>query len=176
MSYIGEITKLSKLRPISAERSNKGDPCFIEQIRRKSTQISQCLEILEFGARQKPCNYPVIEQKQETDKVKLSIDNSIDSIQVLSLDEKQPNKETSEKFLNVFSNAVSSKLGIRRKSSYVIESPRKTHSSTIRKSSSGGYNVNRKNLMESISTLATAPCGVAFHRKTCIIDNETEIN
>ena len=60
MTYLGEMTKNGKPQPDLKGCTDKSDPCFIEQIRRKSVHISQCLEILEFGARQKPCNFPIL--------------------------------------------------------------------------------------------------------------------
>ena len=50
MTYLGEMTRNGKPQPDPSGCTDKSDPGFIEQIRRKSVHISQCLEILEFGA------------------------------------------------------------------------------------------------------------------------------
>ena len=112
---------------------------LIKQIRRKSVHISQCLEILEFGARQKPCNFPILEQRPEV-KLNIANEQSIDFIDTFNIAEEEPErdateKDTTEKLRNIFSKVVSSKLGIRRKSSYSQGSPGKMPSSPIRRRS-----------------------------------------
>ena len=160
MSYLGKIQKLDKQPSVSKDCIRKSDQCIFQQIRRKSTHISQCLEVLEFGVSQKPFNFPILEQKSE-EIVKISIDSSDDeSIDTLNINE-EPEKAETENLLHIFSNVVSSKFRIRRKSSY---SPgcMKSSSPVRRKSTNDGYKLKRKNVLENISMLATGPCGVGL--------------
>ena len=180
MTYLGEMTRNGQPQPDLAGCTDKSDPGFIEQIRRKSVHISQCLEILEFGARQKPSNFPILEQRPEV-KVNIATEQSIDSIDTFNIVEEEPErdeteKDTTEKLQNIFSKLVSSRLGIRRKSSYSPGSPKKKPSSPIRRrSTNDAYTINRKNVLENISMLATGPCGVGLDINIVVNEDTTGV-
>ena len=180
MTYLGEMTKYVQPQPDLTGCTDKSDPCFIEQIRRKSVHISHCLEILEFGARQKPSNYPILEQRPEV-KVNIGNEQSIESIDTINIVEEEPEtdateKDTTEKLRNIFSKVVSSRLGIRRKSCYSPGSPKKRPSSPIRRrSTNDAYKINRKNVLENISMLATGPCGVGLDMKIVVNEDKTDV-
>ena len=170
------MTKNGEPQP-DLKGTDKSDPCFIEQIRRKSVHISQCLEILEFGARQKPSNYPILEQRPEV-KVNIGDEQSIESIDTINIVEEEPDKEateteTTEKLLNIFSNVVSRKLGIWRKSSYSPGSPKQKKNSPVRRRfTNDAYKINRKNVLENISMLAIGSCGVGSDVNSYVICDE----
>ena len=72
----------------------------------------------------------------------------------------EPLKAENENLLAVLSNVVSRKFCMRRKSSYSPGSMNKLQSSPVRrKSTNDAYKLNRKNVLENVSMLATGPCG-----------------
>ena len=134
---------------------------------RKSCHVSQYLEIADLGGKQMSSR---LFKRKSHGQIKIPAENSKD----LKLGKKKDEHkdEDRENMFCLFSNIVSNKMGMRRKSSYNASSLRKCLSDR-RKSSNDVYRVNSKNMLENISVLATGTCGVGIGMKNIFVDDQS---
>jgi len=155
MTTLGKVRKLEK----GKVNTSVGDTFFIQ---RKSCHVKQYLEIADFGTKQKILSFRLFSQKPKKQK---DLEFTVNKLK-----DEQEDEETENNF-TFFSSVVSSKLGIRCKSSYNPQSPRKSLSD-CRKSSTDVYRANRNNMLENISVLATGPCGVGMGIRGIFMDDK----
>ena len=110
-------------------------------------------------------------QRKSQRQIEIPVENSKDLKFTVNRLKGEKEIEATENIFSFFSSVVSSKLGIRRKSSYNPQSPRKSLSDR-RKSSNDVYRANRKNMLENISLLATGPCGVGMGTRSIFMDDQ----